>query len=260
MSLVFSQSGEHYLTFDDVAHSYTLDGRVVPGVTGVNKAYPANFRLQQWLTKQGAWYVIEQLKLCPEQVSRLPNYLLDEIVKKSLQAGKKKAQEAADIGSITHDYAEADGNQDTEKLDQLRAVILEHPDKEKIDLCVREYNKWAEASKYELIDAEQIIASVKYQYAGKYDRLVKHRNKVILIDFKTSSGIWVEHKIQVGGAYRQALKEWRDIEIAGIDLVRFGKDGKFEHELITRKALLDEYRDQFLRNLDTHHFRSKHES
>lgn len=256
--LIQSESHGHYLTFTKTEkdHFYTLDGKIVPGVTTVNHAYPKAERLIEWQAGEAAKYAIEQLSLCPEQVSKLPKYLLDEIVKKSKQASKKKTKEAADIGSLVHSYCE----QYPEPSPELVETILVHKDSEKIKLCTNEFIKWTEASKYETVDAEQSIASVQYRYAGTYDRLVKHGKKFILIDFKTSSGIYSTHKIQVGGAYRQALKEWRDLEIDGIDLVRFGKDGSFEHELITRKSWLDEFTEQFIRNLETSQFREKHES
>lgn len=255
--LIQSEHAGHYLTFDDEKHTYHLDGKVIPGVTSVNKSgYPAAPSLIVWLSKQAAWYTIEQLKQFPEQVNRLPEYLLDEIAKKATQAGKKIAKAAADIGSIVHEYAEKYGTE--LDGDFLRRMDV-HPDKEKIQLCINEFIKWSDASKYVTIDAEQTTASVIYQYAGKYDRLVKSGSKIILIDFKTSSGIFAEHKIQVGGAYRQALAEWRDIEIDGIDLVRFGKDGSFEHELITNKGKLDDFKEQFIRNLQTAKFREEYE-
>ncbi len=258
--LIQSESDGHFLTFDDEAHRYQLDGNPVPGVTGINKqGYPAAPSLITWLSKQAAWYTIEQLKQFPEQVVRLPEYLLDEVAKKATQAGKKVAKQAADIGSIVHDFAEAFIGKNEPKLVILEGIIAYHPDREKIMLCIREFKKWEEENKYEQIDAEQIIASVQYQYAGKYDSLVKKGNKVILIDYKTSAGIYAEQKIQVGGAYRQALKEWRKIDIDGIDIVRFGKDGSFEHELVTRKSYLDDFRDQFIRNLETAKFREAYE-
>lgn len=254
--LIQSTSKGHYLTFDDEKHTYTLDGVQITGVTNANKqGYPAAPSLIVWLSKQAAWYTIEQLKQFPEQVNRLPEYLLDEIAKKATQAGKKIAKAAADIGSIVHEYAET--YPDTSDL--LSRTINSHVDKEKILACINEFIKWEADSKYVTIDAEQTIASVTYQYAGKYDRLVKSGSKIILIDFKTSSGIFAEHKIQVGGAYRQALMEWRDIAIDGIDLVRFGKDGSFEHELITNKGKLDDFKEQFIRNLQTAKFREEYE-
>jgi hypothetical protein len=252
-----SKDGLHYLTFDDEKHTYILDGQAITGVTNANKnGYPAAPSLIVWLSKQAAWYTIEQLKQFPEQVNRLPDYLLDEIAKKATQAGKKIAKAAADIGSIVHEYAEKYGTE--LDGDFLRRIDV-HPDKEKIHLCIGEFIKWSEASEYVTIDAEQTIASVTKQFAGKYDRLVKCGSKIILIDFKTSSGIFAEHWQQVAGAYRLALKEWRDIEIDGVDLVRFGKDGSFEHKLLTKKSEMDDHLDQFLRNLQTAKYREKYE-
>ncbi len=258
--LIQSEKDGHYLTFDDEKHKYMLDGNPVSGVTTINKkGYPTAPFLITWLSKQAALYTIDQLKQFPEPVIKLPDYLLEEISKKATSAGSKLAKKAADIGSLVHSWAELDGLSDIKGIQDLLRIINTHADCQKILNCVDEYKKWSEESKYEMIDAEQIIASVTYKYAGKYDRLVKSGNKTILIDFKTSSGIYTEMKVQVGGGYRQALKEWRGIELDGIDLVRFGKDGSFEHELITKKSHLDDYTEQFIRNLQTANFQEKYE-
>lgn len=242
--LIQSQSGDNYLTFDDVEHTYTLNGKLVPGGSSLPKMLPTPIFLRKWETGQGVAYAIEQLKLCPEPVAKLPQYLLDEIITKSKSAGQRVAKKAANIGSIVHEWAEADGNNNTARIAELDKIINEHPDREKILLCLREYKKWNLESGYETVDAEQVIASVKYGWGGKYDRFSLLKSKKIMIDFKTSSGIFLEHKVQVGGCYNQAMKEWRDIELDGIDLVRFGKDGSFEHELITRKSHLKELIEQ----------------
>jgi hypothetical protein len=258
--LIQSQHNEDYLTFNDEEHTYTLNGKLVPGVTTINKkGYPVSPHLITWLSKQAAWYIIETLKQFPEQVNRLPNYLLDEIAKKSTQAGKKIAKEAADIGSLVHSWAELDGLKDVKGIQALLQTINTHIDCKKILNCVDEYMKWSKESKYETVDAEQTIASVQYQYAGKYDRLVKSGSKIILIDFKTSSGLFAEHWQQVSGAYRLGLREWRDIEIDGVDLVRFGKDGSFEHKLLTKKSEMEDHTEQFLRNLKTAKYRENYE-
>lgn len=254
--LIQSEHDGHYLTFNDDEHTYQLDGRLIPGVTTIlHNGLPTNHTLITWMNKQSGWYVVDQLKQFPEQVNRLPNYLLDEIVKKSTHAGKAKAKEAASIGSVVHLFAECDLMQ--QPFDQ--SLINDHLDRGKIELCIKEYLKWRQESGYKTIDCEQIVASVKHQFAGKYDYLASNKNKIILIDFKTSGSIYSSHKIQVGGAYRSALSEWRGISVDGIDLVRFGKDGSFEHCLVTKKKELKDYEDQFIRCLDTYRFGEKYD-
>lgn len=250
--LIQSESKGNFLTFDDGEHTYTLNGRLVPGGSTIPKSMPTPIGLRKWEVGQGVYFAIEQLKYFPQPWDVLPEEIWAELFTKSKSAGKKKAKEAADIGSLVHEYAEHDK---TPQLESVKQKIETFPDKEKVELCLREYLKWDELSGYKTIDSEQIIASVQYQWGGKYDRLVKSNNgKVILVDFKTSSGIFLEHKVQVGGCYNQALKEWRDIDLDGVDLVRFGKDGSFEHELITKKKELQVYIEQAIRCRATFEF------
>jgi len=249
--LIQSQHEENYLTFDDVAHTYNLNGKLVPGVTTVlHNSLPTGQQLITWMVKQGSLYTVDQLKLCPEQVSRLPKYLLEEIVKKSTQASKAVAQQAAGIGTVVHDVAEKiEAGQEYDK-----AVVESHPDKEKIENCLKRFEEWRGENKDEIIGHEDIIASVVHGYGGKYDRLCKRGGRIILSDYKTSSGIYTAQFIQLA-AYAIALEEWKGIEVEGLEILRFGKkDASFETKLVKSKKQIQELKDQWVRCRQTYDF------
>lgn len=249
--LIQSQSGENYLTFDDDAHTYTLNGKLVPGVTTIlHNGLPTSHVLINWMVKTGAWYVIHQLEQFPEQVNRLPKYLLDEIAKKSTGASKAEANKAAAIGSIVHDIAEKiESGKEWDK-----AVVEAHVDRAKIENCLKTFEEWREENKDEIIGHEDIIASVGHSFGGKYDRLCKRGKSLVLSDYKTSSSIYTSQFIQLA-AYAIALEEWKGIKVDALEVLRFGKgDASFETKIIKSKKQIQELKDQFVRCRETYNF------
>lgn len=249
-----SLSGD-YLTFNEDRHSYTLNGEIVPSVTTVNKsAYPEPFQLSAWKVKQGSLATIDLLKQIPLPVVKLPDDFLDEVVKTAPSYSKKLAQEAADIGSILHEYAEHYEQTAFDIPLELTQTINAHPDKTKIENCIHKFQAWKAENKDEIIGHENIIGSAKYKYAGKYDRLAKRGKHIVLSDFKTSSGIYVEQFVQLA-AYKIMLKEWSNIDVDVIEILRFGKErGEFEVHSIKKVTEIVTLEQQFLRNRETYNF------
>jgi hypothetical protein len=243
-----------YLTFDEDRHSYILNGEVVPSVTTINKcAYPESFELSAWKVKQGSLATVDLLKQIPLPVVKLPEDFIKEVVKTSGTYSKRIAKEAADIGSIVHDYAEQ--WESTGKItEELKSRISTHIDKDKIIKCVDKFKEWKDTNKDEIIGHENIIASTIYNVAGKYDRL-SHRGKLtVLSDFKTSSGIYIDQFIQLA-AYRLMLKSFFGIQVDMIEVLRFGKGkGEFEVHSIKNPKKLDLLEEQFIRNVKTYNF------
>lgn len=249
--LIQSQRGDNYLTFDEEKHQYQLNGKVVPGVTSIlHNGLPTSHTLITWMVKTGGWYVVEQLKQFPEQVGKLPNYLLDEIVKKSTGASKQEANKAAAIGSIVHDIAEKiEAGQEYDK-----SVIEQHVDKDKIINCLQRFEEWRKENRDEIIGHEDIVASVIHQYGGKYDRLCRRGKLVVLSDYKTSSSIYSSHFVQLA-AYAIALEEWKGVEVDALEVLRFGKgDAEFETQCIKNKKQIQELKEQFVRSVGTYKF------
>jgi len=78
--------------------------------------------------------------------------------------------------------------------------------------------------------------------------------KLILRDYKTSKDIFLEQFIQLAG-YAIAIKEWLNLDVEGIEVLRFGKeDGAFENLLISDPAELQMFKDQAIRCRGTFEF------
>lgn len=219
------RNGKDILVFDDATHRYYLNGNHVPGVTGVNKSsYPKSEALIKWMIKQG----IEEYET------------------------QKKAKEAASIGSLVHEYVHSMSIGKAFERQQIDA----HPDKEKIEKCIKKVEEWRLTNEDELVAAEQVTGSAKYRYGGTYDRLAKRGDLLVLSDYKTSSGIYPDMFIQLAG-YAIALEEWNGIVVDGLEIIRFGKDGSFGSKLITDKKQMKAHRKQFIRNVETFYYRKE---
>lgn len=256
MSIVTSKSfdGKHECLFDEESHTYKLDGKPVPGTTTFNKeAYPESPQLVSWKVGQGATYAVEALMEMARN-NQIPDAdSIKQIIKESKTAFRKFSQKAASIGTVLHDYAYC--NEINKPFDDYE--LVRHPDAHKVLACVAKFKEWKEGNKDELIASEVVVASAEHQFAGKFDRLSRRGGMVVLSDFKTSSGIFIDQWIQLA-TYRLAIKEWMNVEVDALEILRFGKtDAEFETKIVTDKEEIAKYTEQALRNRETYDFRKR---
>lgn len=242
MAITKSSSKGHELVFieDEKIHEYTLDGSPVIGVSDVKKAYPISEGLLQYKIKQG----IEEHKT------------------------NKKLLKAASIGSVMHDYIHSlrlNLPFDMSKIDN-------HPDRKILLKRKDEAHKWIEKQgRDKVLSAEQIVAYVCPLhrgwvtegkcacYAGKYDVAVEREGLIIIQDYKSSKGFFVDQFIQ-GGGYSNALLFWNDIKADGIEIIRF-HDNTPEpesHTLMGRENM-QWFEQEFLTLRDSRRFQHKWE-
>lgn len=85
---------------------------------------------------------------------------------------------------------------------------------------------WQDKVKFVPEHNELILVSEQYQFGGTIDIVGKIGDKRVLIDIKTSKGIFAEHCLQVAGGYSLLAKEHVD-SIGPIDeviITRVGRD------------------------------------
>jgi hypothetical protein len=177
-----------------------------------------------------------------------------QIAKKATTAYKKEAEEAAGIGSIVHDYAYLTETGKQSEATEMLVKQYKSPNWEKISNGVNKFIAWKKENEDELVDSEQIVASVVHHFGGKFDRLARRDGVLILSDFKTSNGIYPDQFIQLA-AYRIAIKEWMGLDVKMLEILRFGKeDGEFHTLLIDDEAEIDELTNQAIRCRQTYEF------
>lgn len=217
-------TGAHKLQFieEKRKHQYLLNGPIVPGVTTIKKTYPPSDALIRYYIKQG----IEEFK-----------------------SGKKLKRQAA-IGTFTHDYAY---HKRINRMD-LFPPIPKELDQDQVIHRMKLVDKWLDGNTDKLVMAEEIVASIEHQYAGKFDVLVNKHGKLILQDYKSSKGFFEDQFIQLGG-YALALKEWKNIEVEGLEVIRFSDDeDEPKSFLIDDCCHIKEFISQFVNLVKTYKF------
>lgn len=252
-----SHDGKHTIQFNEASHRYKLDGKACTGVTTFIKAgYPTSMGLIQWMKGQSINYTFDWF-LNRGNTQGITEEDRKELFKAAKAADQKPSQEAADIGTLIHDYAylsELGKIQDATSLyDQMMQLPLES--KDKLLNGINKFKKWKEEVKDELVKSEELIASPTHLFCGKFDRLARRDGRLILGDFKTSNSIYLEHFIQLA-AYRVAIREWFGLEVDSLEVLRFGKDdGEFETMLIDKSEEIKMFEDQAIRCRQTYEFR-----
>lgn len=192
MSTITTPSGIE-ITFDEDKHRYLVDGERFPNVTTILGCIDKSGPLMAWAvaeTKAGRDY-------------------------------KQTRDTAATRGTSVHDALEVLAQ------DGTPPSLGDFPEEDRG--YVKGLCSWWLMHDPEPVMVEQIVASKRLRFAGKFDLLANVDGFSTLIDLKTSKRVYETHHLQVGGAYRLALVEcgWEDPFQAAV--LRVGEDGSYEY-------------------------------
>lgn len=148
---------------------YIYDGKRLPGTTTIIGRFKESGGLLQWAFKQG-------------QEGRASLY--------------EKRDEAADIGTRAHTMVEQYLNGET--------PVEDHPDAIN---AFNQFRKWEQQTKIKLLSKYQEIQLVSpdYLFGGTPDAIGELDGEVVLLDWKTSSGVYADYVIQLA-AYRHLIE------------------------------------------------------
>jgi len=189
------------MTFKQSQRFYNIDGEKYPSVTTI----------LQVIAKPGLMYFYG---------------------KHGIEGAEEKKMEAADIGTLAH--------QTIEKI--LKGeIILTQQDIQKIikgdleplskvearaEKPVAAFLKWREKVNFKPIKMELTVYSKKFKYAGTLDAVGFIKDKLSIIDFKTSNKIWPEYALQIA-AYKSAYEEMTGERVSSRWIIRLDKKKPF---------------------------------
>lgn len=197
------------LAFDEKKHIYTYDGVKVPSVTTIlnNVAKPV---LVPWAVKMTSLYWLDAV-----QSGRSDYEVID---KEGRGAHRRKADHAASIGTNVHSYAEA-------FFKRLPPPELKTDEAKR---GVEAFHKWVDATKLKVLAVERRVYSEEFGYAGTVDLVAEFNGVIGVGDYKTSSGIYPEMRMQTA-AYQHAIQEEKKMQLGPRWIIRFDKQtGEFE--------------------------------
>jgi hypothetical protein len=123
------------------------------------------------------------------------------------------------------------------------------PEEQDVLRGVNGFLSWLEGmekkeGKATFVKVETIVYSRKYSFIGTLDTVVKFAKskKNYLMDYKTSTGIYPEVKMQTA-AYQEAVEEESDLKIAGRWVIRLEKrsEAEFREEMDEENKPNEEY-------------------
>mgnify|MGYP001563776596 CR=1 FL=1 len=231
----FKVYGDTSITFYPDSHQYRRTGEktCLVSVTGATGIVDKSRVLMQWATRLNADYLREWVQKNP-----LTEENLMEAIGKSQEYYNEKKEEAADIGSQVHAFAQ------NYALHQLkRGELPQITDDMPIGVIngISAFLTWVDENHVEFIDVEKLVYSKQHDYVGLADAVAKVHGLLTMIDYKTSNGIYFEHIMQVS-AYREAYNE----EFG--DLIKYSvilKFNKSNGELETKQIEMGEHIDSF---------------
>ena len=178
------------------------DRTVFPSVTTEVEGQLRNFGMERW--KDG--WIRRVLDKYVGQV--LDTGMVDEI----LTSHTGEAQRSAEIGTQVHTY-----------IDRLLKDEDVNDIPDQLEPAIQGFLKWRRKYiDWEYIGSELGVYSTKYSVAGTIDALFNTPDGYVIVDWKTSSGIYDSHAIQVS-VYAEAFKDMtKKRKLAGAMVVRFG--------------------------------------
>ena len=174
---------------------------VFPSVTTEVEGQLRNFGMERW--KDG-WIMRVLNKNMGRQITP---YIVDEI----LTSHTGEAQRSAEIGTQVHTY-----------IDRLLKDEDVNDIPDQLEPAIQGFLKWRRKYiDWEYIGSELGVYSTKYSVAGTIDALFNTPDGYVIVDWKTSSGIYDSHAIQVR-VYAEAFRDMtKKRKLAGAMVVRF---------------------------------------
>lgn len=232
--------------FIESSHQYWLthiNGEKLPrakrpaSVSSISGMLDKSQTLIPWATKVFKEKVVDLMGEC-DNFSRQE---VENMLEIGRTAHTEKKEEAAGIGTYVHKFAEEYVKDTNAKLawDRMEAELGKIPNEmySRVRDGVVGLQKWIEDTKVGLSDNEKIVYSMEHGYIGKHDTVAKYTGLRYLGDFKTSKGVYLEHRIQ--SALYMVAREEEDPKdrFDGTMIISIAKEDYFDNDgVLVKKA------------------------
>ena len=130
------------------------------------------------------------------------------------------SKEACDIGTVTHELIEAHiYNQD----EYIPGIDVPNETVVSAMHGLKKYIEWEEEVDVEYLESELKLISEEHQYGGTADAVARIGDETVLIDFKTSKGVYDAHIIQLA-AYKHMIEECMGYKIDRCIIIKIDKE------------------------------------
>lgn len=200
----------------------------VSGITGIVDKSRILMNWQETITKDFLLNVINS-----------GSQINEGLVLEATSLHRTKKDEAADFGTMVHDWAEKFANS---QIDGSERPEIDDSWPQEVKNGINAFVDWWLANDIKFEKTEQMVYSNDYDYCGIFDAIATINGKRVLIDYKTSSGVYPEQKMQACG-YAIAYEEEYGLGFDQIMILHFcKKTGEF-----TPHPLSQEEEEQYKR-------------
>lgn len=192
------------LSFDSKKHAYTIDGKLLSGVTSVISGTSSKDNLIGWAANMAVDYLLEHSKQ-----SEYYRYIDgEEIWKEARTAYAQKRDRAGEKGTDTHSVVEeyilhclnGDGETGGKGFPFIASYFPRYKE-------IEPFANWAIENVEYFVAAEQRLFSETHGYAGTCDFVAMIDGKLTIGDLKTFPKMWNADPFIQCGAYSLAWKE-----------------------------------------------------
>ncbi len=136
----------------------------------------------------------------------------------------KIRDQAADIGTLAHFMVECHVKGLQPDTSEFSAADIDRAENGFLGFL-----EWEDQYKPEYVGSEIQMVSEVHGFGGTADFIARLGNRLVLLDLKTSRGVYIDHKIQVA-AYKYAYEEQTGQTIDQVHVLKLDKNtGAFEH-------------------------------
>lgn len=236
-------NGKVKLDYWPNSHKYVIDNDRKIGVTTVTGIINKE-ALMLWPLSEAIAYLSRFI--CSTDAGQ-GVFVSDAELDNAKRAYLKKQLRGTDAGTLGHEWLEGylRAIKDcTDVPDRMKKLPLPKnilsPETDDSYIRVTDYNNmvdaiekfidWGGEHDVKVLEVEKIVYSIKYDYCGRFDAILKINGKVYVIDFKTSNpsrdfqlGIYPENFSQMGGYDIAYSEEFPDFKIDGHAVINLSK-------------------------------------
>ena len=209
---------------------HNAEGRRIPGVTTITGRYGDKGALLWWANQVG----LGEHESCDFQP------VCPKCNRRKGLTQQEASRPAATMGTLAHDLIEqhifhADGKEYT--IDQSEFAHLSDDEYATSEQCAESFKTWFKNYDVQIVSTELGLVSEEYQFGGRLDATAMIGGKFVLLDWKTSKGIFESYISQLAG-YVILLEENGQPQVQELHILRVSKDtGGFEHRMWPREKV-----------------------
>ncbi len=136
---------------------------------------------------------------------------------------RQTRDDAADLGTLVHALIEAE-------MRKMPTPVIPEEMKDKAENALLGFYEWQAAFRLEATGSEVALVSELLQTGGTIDYPARVSSRRVILDLKTSKGVYPDHRIQLATYGAIWNENFPDDPITGYHLLQVGKgDGSFHH-------------------------------